>query len=346
MIKKCLHSILLIFILKSLSLSVLCGQDIHFTNFNLMPLQQNPSMAGNFDGDYRFSGIYRNQWATVAVPFNTFGFAFDAAFLENKNGSKLGAGMFAYFDQAGDSKFQTLYLSVPIAYNLKIPLNDKTRLNVGVGMSVGIFRKSLRTDLLTFDNQFTGEVFDENINPNENFEQLSFMRPDIGAGGNIGFEIDDKFAIGVGFGVHHLNLIRESFLNDGMRVTLNRRYAMPAFTIIPINKKWELQFDYLFQFQAQKQEHVFGAIAHYYFKNDGPAKKSFGFGSYIRAKDAASAVFRYRVNNFTAGLAYDTNISDFQAATNSYGGIEIAAIYTIKNVRTPSIKNKRKCKVF
>lgn len=344
MIKKSVH---ICFLFCSIFLAnSLFSQDIHFTNFNLMPLQQNPSMAGNFDGNYRFSGIYRNQWATVAVPFNTFGFAFDAALLENKNGSKLGAGLFAYFDQAGDSKFQTLHLSVPIAYNLKIPLNEKTNLNFGVGLSVGFFRKSLRTDLLTFDSQFTGEVFDESISPNESFEQLSFMRLNLGAGGNIGLEIKDKLAIGVGFGMHNLNNISESFLDDGMRVILNRRTSIPIFAIIPINKKWELQFDYLWQFQAQKQEHVFGAIAHYYFKNDGPAKKSFGFGSYMRAKDAVSAVFRYRVNNFTAGLAYDTNISDFQAATNAYGGIEIAAIYTIKNVKTPSIKNKRKCTVF
>jgi type IX secretion system PorP/SprF family membrane protein len=346
MIKIKTHIILLFFLMLLSNSKLLMGQDIHFTNFNLMPLQQNPSMAGNFDGNYRFSGIYRNQWATVAVPFNTFGFAFDAAFFENKNGSKMGTGLFTYFDQAGDSKFQTLYLSVPLAYNFKIPLNDKAKLNIGVGMSVGIFRKSLRTDLLTFDNQFTGEIFDENINPNENFEQLNFTRPDIGVGGNIGFEIEEKLSAGVGFGVHHLNLIRESFLNDGMNVTLNRRYAMPAFAIIPINNKWELQLDYLFQFQAQKQEHVFGAIAHYYFKNDGPSKKSFGFGSYMRAKDAISAVFRYRVNNFTAGLAYDTNISDFRAATNTYGGIELAVVYTIKNVRTPNIRNKRKCTVF
>lgn len=345
MIKNRLH-INILFFLIFLTSNFLFSQDIHFTNFNLMPLQQNPSMAGNFDGNYRFSGIYRNQWATVSVPFNTFGFGFDAAFLENRNGSKFGTGLFAYLDQAGDSKFQTLYLSVPIAYNLKIKLNDKTKLNLGVGMSVGIFRKSLRTNLLTFDNQFTGEVFDENINPNESFEQLSFMRLNIGAGGNIGIEIEDKLALGIGIGVHNLNNITESFLNDGMRVILNRRTSIPVFAIVPINKRWELQFDYLFQFQAQKQEHVFGAIAYYYFKNDGPAKKSFGFGSYLRAKDAVSTVFRYRINNFTAGLAYDTNISDFQAATNTYGGIEVAAIYTIKNVRTPSIKNKRKCTVF
>jgi hypothetical protein len=45
-------------------------------------------------------------------------------------------------------------------------------------------------------------------------------------------------------------------------------------------------------------------------------------------------------------MSYDVNISDFTAATSSYGGVEIGAVYTIKKVQKPSIKNKTKCVVF
>jgi type IX secretion system PorP/SprF family membrane protein len=329
-------------------IGILHAQDNHFTNFNLLPQQQNPSMAGNFDGQYRFGGIYRNQWATVAVPFNTLGATFDMkAFESKKFNSNLGTGFTAYFDQAGDSRFQTLYASIPLAYNISIPLNNNLFFDYGAGLYLGIFRKSLRTDALTFDNQFTGEVFDPSIAPNEDLMQLNFIKPDLGLGLNIGVSNpENEFAVGMGFGIHHLNNIQESFLNDGLRVRLNRRYAVPLFARIPLSNQWDVHVDYQFQFMANKYENIAGVIFHYYFVNDGPVKKGIGFGSYWRAGDAVSAAFRYRVNNFTAALAYDINISDFTAATNTYGGVEIGAVYIIKKVKNPVIKNKTKCMVF
>jgi type IX secretion system PorP/SprF family membrane protein len=332
-------------------LLIWCGnvfaQDIHFTNFNLLPIQQNPSMAGNFDGDYRFAGIYRNQWATVAVPFNTLGFSFDMNALESKKfNSRLGTGLYTYFDQAGDSRFQTLYAKIPISYSISSPLSGGMSLNYGAGIYLGIFRKSLRTDALTFDNQFTGEVFDPNIAPNEDLMQLNFLKPDLGMGFHVSVSNENDLDVGFGFAIHHLNKIEESFLNDGMKVRLNQRFNLPIFARIPIGNVWELQLDYLYQNMASKHENIMGAIVNYYFVKDGPVKKSFGFGSYYRAGDAVSAVFRYRVNNFTAGLGYDINISDFTAATNTYGGVEIGAVYIIKKVKNPTIKNKTKCLVF
>lgn len=326
---------------------IVYAQDIHFTNFNLLPVQQNPSMAGNFDGNYRIGGIYRNQWATVAVPFNTLGATFDMnAFQSKKFDSNLGTGLYTYFDQAGDSRFQTLYAKIPISYNIKSELGNGLNLHYGAGFFVGIFRKSLRTDALTFDNQFTGEVFDPNIAPNENLLPLNFLKPDVGAGFNIGLSNNNDLQINLGFAIHHLTPIQESFLDDGLRVTLNRRYALPVMAIIPISKTWDVQIDYLYQNMAKKHENIVGAVFNYYMVNNNPVKKSVGFGSYWRAGDAVSAAFRYRVNNFTAVMSYDINISDFTAATNTYGGVEIGAVYIVKRVKEPSIKNKTKCVVF
>lgn len=43
----------------------LCGQDIHFTMYNMSPMTLNPAMAGKFEGTFRIGGIYRDQWASV-----------------------------------------------------------------------------------------------------------------------------------------------------------------------------------------------------------------------------------------------------------------------------------------
>ena len=53
------------------------SQDIHFSQFNLSPLNLNPSLTGSYNGDYRFTGSHRNQWSSVTTPYATFAFSFE-----------------------------------------------------------------------------------------------------------------------------------------------------------------------------------------------------------------------------------------------------------------------------
>lgn len=50
------------------------GQDVHFSQFFEAPLWRNPSLAGLFNGDVRFQGVYRTQWGAVTVPYQTGSF--------------------------------------------------------------------------------------------------------------------------------------------------------------------------------------------------------------------------------------------------------------------------------
>ncbi|MEK7227019.1 MAG: type IX secretion system membrane protein PorP/SprF, partial [Bacteroidota bacterium] len=49
-------------------LSSLQAQDIHFSQFLSSPMNLNPALAGQFDGDHRFVMNHRNQWSSVTVP--------------------------------------------------------------------------------------------------------------------------------------------------------------------------------------------------------------------------------------------------------------------------------------
>ena len=55
------------------------AQDIHFSLWDMSPLNLNPAMTGQFDGDYRFNGNHRNQWSSVTVPFTTYSLSGDAS---------------------------------------------------------------------------------------------------------------------------------------------------------------------------------------------------------------------------------------------------------------------------
>lgn len=322
------------------------AQDIHYTQYSFLPLLQNPASVGFFDGNMRFSGIYRNQWATVPVNYNSIGFSYDLNFLEDfRTGSKAGAGLNFYFDQAGDSKFQTLHLMIPIGYHLYFPFGDN-KLKFSIGAEGGFQYKSLSTDELYYDSQFNGEIFDKNANNNENFANLNILNMDIGAGINFEFETKNKIKIGAGFAIKHLNDAKEAYLNNNLKPSLRKRYAIPISASFPINDVLDINISYLFNYQNKSQEHLMGTMFGYYLENIGVYKRKINFGAFYRFADAPSIVVQYETSNFKIGLSYDITTSKFAKATNTYGGVELGATFLIQNVIKPNLKLNKKCFIF
>ena len=321
-------------------------QDVHYTQYSFLPLLQNPASAGFFDANMRFSGIYRNQWATVPVNYNSVGFSYDLNFLEHyKTGSKAGAGLNFYFDQAGDSKFQTLHLMIPIAYHLYLPISDH-KLKISVGAEGGIQYKSLSTADLYYDSQFNGEVFDPSADTKETFSNLNVFNLDFGGGLNFEFETASEMKFGVGFALKHINSAEEAYLNSNIKPDLRQRFVVPARVFIPISDKWDIDVTYLFNLQNQSQEHLIGALFGYYLENLSVRKRKINFGAFYRVSDAISFALQYETTNFKAGLSYDITTSKFSKATNTYGGLEIGLAYYIHNVKRLNLKKNKKCFTF
>src|SRR5687767_296502 len=58
--------------------------DPHFSQYYVYPAWLNPALTGAFDGKYRVSGIYRNQWGNIS-PFSTPGFSVEVTTEKNIN---------------------------------------------------------------------------------------------------------------------------------------------------------------------------------------------------------------------------------------------------------------------
>lgn len=338
---------ILLFIFSLASFWAVQAQDIHFTQFTLQGLQQSPALTGNFEGNFRFAALYRNQWATVAVPYNTLGFQFDGKVYETKKfTSFLASGLLLSGDQAGDAQLRTYQAQIPLSYTMYLALSKQTSLKIGSGLYAGLLHKSININNLQFDNQYNGDFFDPQIAIAENFGNLQMNRLDLGWGANIGINIKEKTSFGIALGMHHLVPIKESFIAGGEGIVLQRRYSLPAFASFSVHPKWDIRLDYLFQKQGVFHEHVYGAIASYYFKKSGAAVTALEWGSYYRHQDALAAIVRFRKNSWLASFSYDVNLSNARPATNTYGGTEIALVYILKKVKEPQIKNKRQCYVF
>src|ERR1039457_1159201 len=102
MISRKIMSRLGIAVALSLTAPAAYAQDIHFTQFDMTPLVINPAFTGMFDGRVRAGAIYRNQWASVTVPYVTYGAYVDMPLIIERNGSYLASGLQLYKDQAGD----------------------------------------------------------------------------------------------------------------------------------------------------------------------------------------------------------------------------------------------------
>src|SRR5436305_12477849 len=80
-------------------------QDLHFSQFYEFPLLRNPALAGIFNGNFRFTAGYRNQWQSVTVPYRTMIVSGECKVLGGLNtGDFVTAGLQATTDIAGDSK--------------------------------------------------------------------------------------------------------------------------------------------------------------------------------------------------------------------------------------------------
>ena len=92
------------------------SQDNHFTQFDYNPIFLNPSNAGNFNGDWRVAGTYRNQWMKAGEPYKTATVSADMPFYVM--GQKIGAGILFLNDVAGPGQmtYNKLYLTGGYGY--------------------------------------------------------------------------------------------------------------------------------------------------------------------------------------------------------------------------------------
>lgn len=134
------------------------AQDIHFTQFDGAPLILNPALTGGFNGIYRVSGIYRNQWSSVTTPFVTFGTSVDAPIKRASNGDdNLAAGLTMYNDRSGDGNLANLSILGSIAYHKF--LGTESNKSLSVGLQGGYTQKSIDLARLYWGMNFMMVVF-------------------------------------------------------------------------------------------------------------------------------------------------------------------------------------------
>lgn len=320
------------------------AQDPHLTQFYAAPLQLNPALTGVMNGNYRASFLYRSQWGEVlrdesTSQFRTMTAAFDLRIPLKKN--SLGIGLEMMNDKAAASNYGTT--RVGMALNYMQNLDKWGRHYLAVGLQADMIQRSFSLDNLRFGNQWNGINYDPTFvqdNP-AYLAQLNQNYTFFDASAGLLYYMRGKnkrtTAYG-GFSAQHVNQPNESLGIDDAKLPI--KYSIHSGVNFPIAKKFDLLPKFLFQFQGQNIETLYGTDIRYIFDDRDPSGNAFRFGALYRMVGGLNANNANGINsesialltgiNFHGldiGIAYDINISQFTNGTFSRGGFEVGLTY-------------------
>ena len=299
------------------------AQGLHFSQYNNSPMLLNPANTGLLqDNDWRAGINYRNQWSTLAVPYNTFSIFADCGLMRNKlETSWLGAGIAVWRDAAGNGNLSLTKIQTNLAYH--ILTSEKTSFSAGIG--AGYNQRSVDFSKLTFDTQWDEFSFNKNLPNNETNTKQKSSFLDMSAGANFSYYNNTNFYVKLSVGARNLNQPVESFYGEnnklGLRPMANIEMTYKA------SEKFMINPSVYYTRQKKASELVGGAMFNINVgENRVAGNNEFLIGVFYRNKDAAivAAGYKFRQHKFT--VSYDHTVSDLSQGNGGLGAFEISLL--------------------
>lgn len=311
------------------------AQDLHFSQFYQHPLHYNPAQTGVFQGLWRASGIYRGQWTSVPVNYQSFAGAFDYKLVQREN-NLLAFGVLLQHDQAGDGGLTWSQLGLNASAGHA--LGEEQLVSVGFGL--GFAQRAVDLSGLKFKNQWTGDVFDPARPTGEVLNRSTGLVPTLSAGLVWQYRsAENRNSANLGAGVSHLNRPKVNFA-DAATQRLPFRLAASAQGAVQISDQSDLVAFGLGQIMGKNREIMAGGG----FRRWLTESNAVQFSLAVRLGDAVIPAIQLERNSWTFGLSYDWNTSKFDLATKGRGGFELSAVY--RALPAPPPKTLKSCPIF
>ena len=325
------------------------AQDIHFSQTAETPLLINPGATGVYNGWERVQINQRNQWLGANTQFSTSSLACDVNFFksERNNAAHLGLGMFFYNDVGGDSKFGTQ--SGALSLSGILPMGGGHTLSAG--LQGGFAMRSADLSRVLFESQISGSAFNPALANGENANVSSFNYLDVSSG--IYYQYDSeqstfrrnyKRKFELGGAVYHVN--QPTFKFNG--IPFDKLYAKfvfhSAYSQDIEGTDWAFDVSAVQFIQGPHLETILGGMGRYRFstgsKITGYSRDAFfGFGMYMRVKDAIIPRVLVDWKGVKFGISYDFTISQLRRAYKG-GSLEFSLSYT--NLQYALLKRRRR----
>jgi type IX secretion system PorP/SprF family membrane protein len=307
------------------------AQDIHLSQFYASDHLLSPAKVGDFEGDYRITGNYRNQWRQISDPISTYIISFDKAF--HYYSHEIDGGILVARDEFNGFNMVTTKVLLSAGYGYK---HKGHTFRVGIQPGI-VFRK---TDLTkqTFPVQwdYAEGSFNQGVPNQESTISESQYYFDL----NIGFQWSKKFGKlepKVGFAMDHINRPKDTYFTNFIE-RLRSRKVFHAEVDYQLSEKFTLQPKLLWMWTTNANDMVLGTNVRYKLPNK--TITSVFAGVYYRhgvkrILDCAIPVVGCRFKRMDLGFSYDVNVSSLSEDVKRRGTFEVSLIYT-----APSLKPK------
>lgn len=319
--------------------TILSGQDLHYTQFQMSPLTMNPALAGAFSGSVRVGGIYRDQWfhsidLANGSLYRSPSFYADAPIIRGlREQDWVGIGAVFINDQQGyltddvgnppgtdKASITTSGLIGGASYHFALDEDQKTVLTLGA--QYGTLSKALKNSGYVFYTQ----LLDNPINEQVNFSEKGESYQDISAGLLLtGHNQDNIYRFGIS--MLHINQPRIT-LNE-TKETISSKIVAHAMYELPINERIKVIPALLFQNVKTSSEIVIQGMGSLMLNPETRINAGLGY----RFGDGVQLLGGVDYKSLRAGISYDITLSSLSPS----GSFEIAVSYIAKIYKRPKI---------
>ena len=324
------------------------AQDIHFSQFYSSPLTLNPALTGNFNGFYRVSFIYRNQWPGLTSnnpAFSTPSVSADVSLLKDKiKHGALGVGLCFFNDQQNGKTFTQNQILLSLAYNMGF--GSKSQFQLGIGLQGGIAMHKLDFSKFQFNDGFdVNGNYDASYN-GEVFNPGSKIKGVFNAGIFAKYDFYKGMRVYAGYAFNNATNYKQDFLANSAVYRLPFRSTVHGGFEFDIKDKGVLIPGVLYMGQAKANEVNFGLTGGVHVIKDPAKRATLYLGLWNRLNTGNYTLIPkigFEWKGFRAGFAYDVHLGKQYKDYKNIGGklpqgFEITLSY-VGNLFTPKEDN-------
>ncbi|MFL9482159.1 PorP/SprF family type IX secretion system membrane protein [Chitinophagaceae bacterium LWZ2-11] len=322
------------------------AQDLNFSQFFQVPLLRNPALAGLFDGDVRVTAVYRNQWQSVTVPFQTSALSAEFKFPIGRADDYLTLGTQFTLDEAGDVKLKRVQVMPVINFHKSLSGDNDNYLSMA--FMGGAVTSQFDASKIRMDDQYQNGSFDPNNPSAQTFDRTSITYWDAATGLSFSSSLNESTTYYVGVGMFHFNKPKIAFYANNSSTTLQDKYVFNFGLTTATSELNRLVMFADYYVQGGSRQFLAGALygTDLVQDYDSGDKSSIYFGAFYRWKDAFIPVVKLDYYQFAASLSYDVNVSQLNAASQWRGGFEMVLSYRAKLNNRNNEAERVKCVKF
>ena len=207
---------LMIIALSTSITSDLQAQDTEVSQLYALPLHLNPALSGNYDGKYRVSIMYRDQWASMITdPYRSYALSGDMKIQIGRKHQTYkdyaSAGVFFLGDKVNPFDYSTNQITINGAFHKFLDMGTYTYLSAG--MLAGVVQKNFIYEDFTFQDQFNG-IDGYPFNTAEDLPQNNHAFFDLALGVSFTTRFNRDLAMVAGGSIYHFHKPNVSFYKE------------------------------------------------------------------------------------------------------------------------------------